>query len=433
MLSFWGLPKVYAPSSGGNTYNLTALPATAEEGTPVSLVLTVTLGIVVIGSTTYSFRFIVKDPAGATFQSQPMNYTTTSTQTQFSVIVNYTSPQFPGINSLVGTYMAMVNQLAPSAMPNVASTSFSLSSTDNNSYERTQTVNVQASGYNASETVDVTIQTETTSTIVFSSSTTASLTGVVTASWRIPPNATIDNYLATLTGTTTHKSPPDNETFAVRVAIMSISSIWSSKSTYQRTDTMQFSFQPIYPDGTIPTTGVGLMTLTNPVSGKVTLTATYDDTSQTFNATYQTTVSNRTGIWTASMGAHGYSDAYGNSGPVTTLTNSPRLTTATLSVTVSTNTVIAIGQQLGFNVTVLYPDGTMVPSAITRAYLVYSGTPAINDTIPLVYDSSFGHWVGTYIAKSGDTGGLWSLIVSASDSSNPPLRHRNQGDYDSKH
>jgi len=162
------------------------------------------------------------------------------------------------------------------------------------------------------------------------------------------------------------------------------------------------------------------MTLTNPVGGKVILTATYDSDAQTFNATYQTSVSNRTGTWTISMGAHGYSDAYGNTGPGTTLTNTPRLNIATLSVTVSTNTNIAVGQQLAFNVTVTYPDGTLVPSSTTRAYLVYSGTPLINDTIPLVYDSTLGHWVGTYTAKSGDTGGLWSLIVSSSDSSNPP-------------
>jgi hypothetical protein len=422
MLSLGGLPKVYAPSSGGNTYNLNAVPASAQEGTPVSLVLTVTLGIIVLGSTTYSFRFHVRDPAGATFQTpQPVNHTTTPSETQFSVIVNYTSAQFPGINSLVGTYVATVDQLAPSVVLNVAGpTSFTLTSTDNNSYERTQTVNIQASGYNASETVNVIIQTQTTSTIVFSSSTTASSAGVVTASWRIPPNATIDNYLATLTGTTTHKSPPDNETFGVRVAIMSISGISMSKSTYQRTDVMQFSVQPKYPDLTIPTSGVGLMTLTNPVGGKVTLTATYDSNAQTFNATYQTSISNRTGTWTVSLGAHGYSDAYGNTGPGTTLTNTPRLTIASLSVTVSTNTNIAVGQQLAFNVTVTYPDGTLAPAATTRAYLVYSGTPAINDTIPLVYDSTLGHWVGTYTAKSGDTGGLWSLIVLASDSSNPP-------------
>jgi hypothetical protein len=419
ILSIGNLPKVHAPSTGGNTYSLNAIPASAQEGTTISLVLTVTLGLVT-SATTYSFKFNVKDPAGAVFQSQLMNHTTTFTETQFTVLIDYPSSQFPGINSLVGTYLASVDQYAPSPIVNVANTSFVLSSTDNSSYERTQTVNVQASGYNASETVDVTIEAKTTSTIVYSQPTTASSTGVVTTSWRIPPDATIDNYLAFLNGTTTHKTPPDNVTFAVRIAQMTISVISSTMSSYQRTDTMQFSFQPTYPDTSIPTNGVGLLTLANPGGGKVTLTATYDSNTQTFIATYQTSVNNQTGTWIATLGAHGYSDAYGNTGPGTLLTKTVQLTTAALSVTVSTTTNIAVGQQLAFNVTVAYPDETPLQSASVRAYLVYSGTPAINDTIPLVYDSTLGHWVGTYTAKSGDTGGLWSLIVIASDSANPP-------------
>jgi hypothetical protein len=420
MLSVGVLPKAHAPTTG-NSYSLDAVPAYAQEGTTISLVLTVTLGLVSTTST-YSFRFNVKDPAGTIFQSQMVNHTSTLGETGFSVIVDYPGPQFPGIgiNSLVGTYAASVDQLAPSTMLDVASTSFVLTSTNNSYYERTQTVNVQASGYNASENVDVTIETKTTDTTVFFQSTTASSSGVVTANWYIPPNATIDNYIAFLNGTTTHKTPADNETFAVRAATMTITGISSTKSTYQRTDTMQFSFQPTYPDGSLPTTGVGLLTLTNPSGGKVTLTATYDNNAQTFNATYQTTTNNQTGTWIVSLGAHGYSDAYGNTGPGTIVTYKPQLTTAALSVTVSTNTNIAVGQQLAFNVTVAYPDGTLVQPATARAYLVYSGTPAINDTIPLVYDSSLQHWVGTYTAKAADTGGLWSLIVIASDPANPP-------------
>jgi hypothetical protein len=415
--SIGNLPKAHAPTTGGNTYSLDAVPASAQEGTPVSLVLTVTLGIVSTG-TIYSFRFNVKDPAKTTFPSQIVNHNATLSQTQFSVRINYTSPQFSGINSLVGTYAAWVDQLAPSTMTNVTNTSFILTSTNNLSYERTQTVNVQANGYNASETVNVTIQTS--SIVVLAQATTASSSGVVSANWWIPPNATIGNYIAFLNGTTTHKNPPDNETFSVRVAILSITAVSSTQSTYQRTDTMQFSFQPTYPDLSVSTTGVGVLTLANPSGGRVTLFANYDSNAQTFNATYPTSISNQTGTWTVSLSSHGYSDGYGNSGPGTTLTRGLQLTAAALSVVVSTNTNVAVGQQLGFNVTVRYPDGTLVQPATARAYLIYSGTPAINDTIPLVYDSNLRHWVGTYTAKAADSGGLWSLIVIVSDSSSPP-------------
>lgn len=409
---------VRAPiSPGGCTCSLSTVPAYGQEGTTVSLVLTVSLSIGTI--TTYSFRFNVRDLAGRLYQSQLMNHTTTLSQTEFTIVVAYPGPQMAGSNSLVGQYAASVDEVLPTASPNVASSSFTLSVTDNSYYERTQTINVQGSGYNASENVGVTIKTQTSSTTVYSQTLPATANGIVTASWKIPRNATIDSYIVTLNGVTTHKTPPDVQTVSVRAATMYTTSIVSEKSTYQRTDTMEFSFQPTYPDGSIPSTGVGLLTLTRPSGKSLTLTATYYSNTQTFNATYTTTTTNQTGTWTASLGTHGYSDAYGNTGPGVVLTNSPQLVPATIAVTISTITNLAVGQQLRFNVTGTYPDGTSVQSGTVRAYLIYSGTPAINDTVPIVYDSGLGGWIGTYTARQGDTGGLWSLDVSVSDASSP--------------
>jgi hypothetical protein len=201
---------------------------------------------------------------------------------------------------------------------------------------------------------------------------------------------------------------------------MTISSITSVKSAYQRTDTMGFYFQPTYPDGTFPSTGVGLLTLAGPNGGSATLTATYDNTSQTFEASYQTFLDNQTGTWTASLGGHAYSDSYGNSGPGIIVTTSSPLRTIPLTVTVTTNSTIAVGQQLKFNATVTYPDGTVFQPGTVKAYLLYSGTPAVNDTVPVVFDTSLRIWVGTYTVRPSDTGGLWSLVVKASDSPTPP-------------
>jgi hypothetical protein len=78
-----------------------------------------------------------------------------------------------------------------------------------------------------------------------------------------------------------------------------------------------------------------------------------------------------------------------------------------------------VGQQLKFNATVTYPDGTVFQGAV-KADLVYSGTPAINDTVPVVFDSSLKVWFGTYTIRPSDTGGLWSLVVKASDSPTLP-------------
>jgi hypothetical protein len=241
----------------------------------------------------------------------------------------------------------------------------------------------------------------------------------VTASWKIPVNATLDTYVVTVSGTTTFKTPPDIQHFAVNAATMSVGAITISKPIYQRTETMHFSFQPTYPDGTLPSTGVGLLTVSSPGGNRVTLTATYDSNAQTFNASYTTTTTNQTGIWSVTLGTRGFSDAYGNTGPATGVTNTPQLIPATLTIDVTTNTNIGVGQQLRFNATVEYPDGTTLQSGTVKAYLVFSGTPAVNDTVPMVYDTTLGLWVGSYTAQASDTGGLWSLVVKASDSPAP--------------
>lgn len=99
---------------------------------------------------------------------------------------------------------------------------------------------------------------------------------------------------------------------------------------------------------------------------------------------------------------------------------SSQLTTIPLTVTVTTNSTIAVGQQLKFNATVTYPDGTLFQPGTVKAYLLYSGTPAVNETVPVVFDTSLKVWLGTYTMRPSDTGGLWSLVVKASDSPTPP-------------
>src|SRR5205807_2646383 len=215
-------------------------------------------------------------------------------------------------------------------------------------YQRTQTVSVQATGYGLAEPATVKIATGSTPPrTVLAENTTASLSGVVVASWRIPPNATLDpnGYIVTVTGTTTVKTPADVSGFNVSPASMSISSLNSLKSIYQRTETMSFSFQPIYPDGTIASTGVALLTLARPGGANVTLTTASSSGSQTFNATYKTSATNVTGTWTASLASNAYADAWGNSGPSTKLTSTPQLVPATLSINVAATTYVPIGQQ----------------------------------------------------------------------------------------
>ncbi len=412
-MSIQPVPRVYACCPD----YLNPVPASTQEGNTVSLVLTVNSAS---PSTLYQFRFFVRDPASRTFQSQLQNFTTLPGQNQFSILVVYPSTSFSGYNSLVGQYSTWVDQVSPVASSNVATSSFFINIVDSTEHQRTQTVNIQASKYNASESVSVTIRTQTTSTIVFSQTVPASATGMVITSWKIPRNATIDTYVATITGTSTIKNPTDLQRFSVNAATMSIAAVTSLKSFYQRTETMKLSFQPTYPDGSIPSTGVGLLTLERPDHVNITLTATYDSVAQTFNASYTTSINNQTGTWTAILAGHSYSDAYGNTSPGTGLTNTVQITPATLTISVTANTSLSVGQQLKFNATITYPDGTPLQSGTVKAYLLYGGTPIVNDSVPVVFDTGLGLWVGTYTAKPTDTGGLWSLVVKASDSPTPP-------------
>src|SRR5436309_6752592 len=146
-------PKAHADSP----YTLNPVPAYSQEGSIVSLVLTVKFNPVTT-STAFVFRFSVRDPSGTTFKSQLINYTTSPGQDQFSILVPYPGVSFSGSNSLAGQYSASVDQLAPFAMPSVATSSLILGVTDNPAYERTQTVNLQGSRYSASEPVGVTIR-----------------------------------------------------------------------------------------------------------------------------------------------------------------------------------------------------------------------------------------------------------------------------------
>jgi hypothetical protein len=373
-----------------------------------------------VPSTQYRFRFSVTDPSGSIAQSLTENYTTLPGQDTFNLVVAYPSSSLQGKNTLLGQYNARVDELFPTAVPGAAGTSFFLSVTDSPSYQRTQTVMVQASGYNASESVTVTIKTQISSTQVFSALIIASASGSIATSWKIPRNATIDNYLVTVTGTSTIKNPADTQQISVGRATMAISSIGSLKTSYQRNETMRFYFQPTYPDGTIPSTGAGLLTLTRPDNTNVTLTATYDFIFQTFDAAYQTSVGDEAGNWKVSLIGHAYSDAYGNPSPGILVTNTVPLTAIPLTVTVTANTTIAVNQQLKLNANVTYPNGSPLPTGIVKAYLLYSGTPTINDTVPMVFDSGLKLWVGTYTIRSSDNGGLWSLVVKASDSAPSP-------------
>ncbi len=410
-------PAVHAPAV--TQYTLTPLPFRSQEGYSITLILSVSGAS---PGTLYQFNFYVRDPSTKIWGSIVENYTTSLGETQFGIILQYPSAAFVGIgtNALVGQYVGWVNQLRP-APPNnpVAATpnGFWFILTDQIEYQRTQTVGIRASGYNASETANLIIRTQTTSTVVLNTTTTASSAGVVTGSWKIPKGAALDNYIVTVTGKTTAKNPADAHGFVVKAASISIPTLTSSKTLYQRTETMKFSFTARYPDGQYVNSGTALVILTGAGGSSVPITAVYDNVAQTFDATYKTFFDNQTGTWTASLGVNGFDDGFGNTGPTTSVSTSPQLQPATLTITITSKSYFAIGEQIKFNATIQYPDLTNLQSSQVGAFLLFSGS-GHNDTIPVVYDSTLGLWVGTY-TPGNEPGGLWSLTVAGADSAFP--------------
>jgi len=410
-------PAVHAPAV--TQYTLTPLPFRSQEGYSITLILSVSGAS---PGTVYQFNFYVRDPSTKIWGSIVENYTTSLGETQFGIILQYPSAAFVGIgtNSLVGQYVGWVNQLRPAPPSNpVAATpnGFWFILTDQIEYQRTQTVVIRASGYNASETANLIIRTQTTSTVVLNTTTTASSAGVVTGSWKIPKGAALDNYIVTVTGKTTAKNPADAHGFVVKAASISIPTLTSSKTLYQRTETMKFSFTARYPDGQYVNSGTALVILTGAGGSSIPITAVYDNVAQTFDATYKTFFDNQTGTWTASLGVNGFDDGFGNTGPTTSVSTSPQLQPATLTITITSKSYFAIGEQIKFNATIQYPDLTNLQSSQVGAFLLFSGS-GHNDTIPVVYDSTLGLWVGTY-TPGNEPGGLWSLTVAGADSAFP--------------
>ncbi len=407
------LPRVFA----ANPYSLyPAYPGYAQEGGTMPLGFSVNPANV----TFYQFRFFVQDPSTAIHQSILVNVT--NTQSSIFVAIQYPSTTLPGSTNLVNQYTAWVDQIKPVAKANVAQTHFVIILTDSFEYERTQTVGIHAIGYSPFESVNVTVRPQTSSTPVFSQTMLATSGGVVATSWKIPNDALLGSYLVSVTGTITVKNPPDLSGFSVKVAAMTISALTSLKSTYQRTETMSFSFQATYPDGSLASTGSSIVTLARPDGVNVTLATTYDSATQSFAANYNTSVTNQTGVWTATLAPNVYNDGNGNTGPAAKLITTPQLMSAVLNANVNATAYVPIGQHVKFNATLSYPDGTALQSGTgtVTASLIYSGTPAVTETFSGVYDSGLKFWFGSYTPLASDPGGLWSLVVSGSDSSSPP-------------
>lgn len=402
-------------------YTLGAYPLRSQEGTTITLLLHVQSAAPL---TTYTFVFNVTDPASTTFISSPKQYTTLSGQTEFYTVIYYPSSDFNGgggVNSLVGLYTVRVSQTQPVPRNNVASTFFLIGLTDKSAYQRTETVSIQATAYQPGEPVTVMIRTSPSSVTMYNHPTFADLSGMVLDRWYIPANAdTAQTYVVTITGSATNKTPADVDTFTVNPAIMAIGAISTNRSIYSRTETVRVSFEPIYPSLQNATTGSANVTLIRPSSTTFNIRATYDPASLEFVANYKTTISDLTGTWTARLAVSSFDDGNGNKGPSSPVTTSFTLGAAVLSVsTTLSKASYAINEQIPFNATISYPDGSALGSAGQATARLVSNGGSYAFTWSLVYDTASSQWKGLYVPNGNEPSGLWSLTVNGTDASSP--------------
>ncbi|HZD12138.1 MAG TPA: hypothetical protein VE177_01290, partial [Candidatus Binatus sp.] len=204
------------------SYTLTVQPLRSEEGQTSTLSLTVTGAI---PQTAYQFEFSVTDPAAQTTNAT-ISYTTGSTETGFTISKLYPD-DFPGLEVLAGLYNVTLRQTGPVYLIPVGSSfitdyvttrsSFTIHLADRTSYERTETVRVQATGYNASELVNVTLQGPgSASNYQFIAQ--ADVTGLMVTTWQVPSNAGLGSYDLTIKGSTTTKKVVDHDVLVVAAA-----------------------------------------------------------------------------------------------------------------------------------------------------------------------------------------------------------------------
>ena len=196
-------------------YSITAAPSQTQEGSSVSLTVSVTGGK---ANAAYAANVSVALPSPLKTEYSTLVSMGTSTPAgTASAQVTYPDSFQPSnsINSTtdyVGTYNAYFNQST-----SLAQTTFSIGFLDSTTYHRGDTVTIGATGYQSLQPATLSIINDATGATVLSPEPeTASADGIINATWVVPSNAVIGKYNVTITPTTgPQKAIQDVETFSI--------------------------------------------------------------------------------------------------------------------------------------------------------------------------------------------------------------------------
>lgn len=402
-----------APVNGaGPTFVLSSLPSRIQEGATggVKLVLNVTNAI---NPSIYNFVWTITDPGGV---SRSSTNSTTSTTSSWLVFTNYPAA-FGGTTDLVGYYKINVTETAHSGGASVAAGQFQVGLTDNSTYHRTQLVMIKASGYVPLDNVTINLTQGSTSVPNFPTTRRADTNGIVSLSWQTSIATPLGSYSLTLSGASTPaKTPPDLQQLTIYPTNITISGLWLSRGTVQRSQSLEFRFNATYLNGSQAASGSAPIRITESDGITThTITASYDPALQTFRAFYVTTLGSNTGVWIGNIDINTFDDGLNNGGPLIPVFTSFNVQPASLTVSaVSYNSTYSSGTILPIYARITAPNAATFTQGTVSATITSSGRK-IAGPLGLVYDPSRGEWSGSYKINATDPSGTWVITIAASD------------------
>lgn len=365
--------------------------------------------------TAYAFTWTVTDPSGS---SKTTTQTTLSTQSSRSLTVKYPA-NFTGASiNLVGNYRVNVTETSPLVVRGAALGQFQIGLTDSPSYQRTFPVMIRASGYLPSDNVTISLNQGAYPVSGFPTWKGADTSGMFSFTWSTSPGTVLGSYTVALTGKNTPaKTPPDSQQFVVYPTNVTIGQLWSSKSSIQRSQSLDFRFNATYLSGLQVSSGTCTVRITEPdgVTSHL-VTAFYDSSLRTFRAFYATTLASKTGGWSWSVDVNSFNDGFGNGGPISPVASNFNVQTALLTVSViSYSATYSPGTTIPIYATVVAPSGANFTQGSVNATITSSGRRVVAP-FGLVYDQSLGRWSGSYKVNATDPSGTWLVTVNAYDS-----------------
>lgn len=407
VLALAGVSTVHA-----ETYSLSITPGYIQEADSpgVSLVLTVNSAV----NASYSFQWVVVDSSGKSTSASTL---TKNSQPSFSVGVVYPQDFSKATPvTLVGRYSVSVSENQPSIVSNVAVGSFVVGLTDRPAYQRTFPVSILAQGYSPGEIATLNITRAGSPVNGFPTTSTADSLGRLSFQWaEIPPNLAIGNYTAKLTGTTTTKTVPDIQTFAIYPASMTIPQLIVTQNSLQKTLTEGFRFSATYPNGMQAQTGSATLRIVEADGTSFhTASASYNSTLGAYAASYRIQLSGQTGAWAATVDIGSFDDGFGNSGPLASVLRGFSVQPASLNVSISlTNRTYTVGDTVIVHASVTSPDGSPFTSGTVVASLSKAGSQIGRGLLSYVQNQAV--WTGSFSVNASSPSGIWSIQVSASD------------------